>query len=88
MTWRKTFLSVTVGALIGMVLGGLFGLAAGAIAPAFFAHIIPWSDVEPIGIATVFGAIAGVLMGGGLATVAIILQVVVNRRRGGDENAV
>ena len=76
MPWTRVFLIVTLGALAGMVMGGLFGVAAGFIAPNFFRHIIPWADVEPKGVAALFGAVAGVLLGGGLATFALLLQAV------------
>ena len=74
MTWGRIFLVVTLGALMGMLMGGLFGVAAGSIAPTFFRHVIPWSDVEPRGFAAVIGATAGVLLGGGLAVFALVLQ--------------
>ena len=81
MNWLQIFGRVTAGALAGMVLGGLFGFGAGLIAPNFFAHVIPWNDVEPRGIATVFGGIAGVLLGGGLAVFALIFQAMMNRKK-------
>jgi hypothetical protein len=59
-----------------MVLGGLFGFASGKIAPDFFHHIIPWQDVEPVGLATFCGATAGVLLGGGLGCFGVLLQFV------------
>ena len=46
MTWKRIFAVVTIAALLGMVMGGLFGLAAGRLAPDFFRHLIPWQDVE------------------------------------------
>lgn len=67
--------------MAGMVLGGLFGFGSGSIAPSFFAHLIPWNDVEPRGIATVFGGIAGVLLGGGLATFGILVQIWMERKK-------
>ena len=84
MTWTRIFLIVTLGALMGMLMGGLFGLAAGTVAPTFFRHIIPWNDVEPRGVAAVFGAIAGVLLGGGLAVFALVLQTLWRVRRSAD----
>ena len=76
MTWSRTFLIVTAGALAGMLLGGTFGLAAGTMAPGFFRNIIPWTEAEPRGVSTLLGATAGVLLGGGLATFAITVQLI------------
>ncbi len=76
MTWISTFFIVTAGALAGMVMGGLFGLAAGMVAPALLSHMIPWTNVEPVGAGAVFGAVAGIILGGGLAVFAIMVQVV------------
>ncbi len=81
MKWTRVFARVSAGALIGMVMGGLFGFASGSMAPSFFAHLVPWNDVEPRGIATVFGGIAGVLLGGGLATFGIIVQLFFELRK-------
>ncbi|MBA3708426.1 MAG: hypothetical protein H0W83_06380 [Planctomycetes bacterium] len=80
MNWIRIFAIVTGGALAGMILGGLFGLAAGTIAPGLFSHIVPWTDVEPRGAATVYGACGGVLCGGGLAAFAVILQFLWDKR--------
>ena len=76
MIWRKIFVTVTIAALIGMVMGGLFGFGAGKITPDFFRRVIPWQDVEPVGIATFFGATAGVILGGGLGCFGIIVQTI------------
>ena len=81
MTWTRVFLIVSAGALAGMMMGGLFGFASGSIAPALFTHIIPWIDTEPRGVATVLGAIAGVVLGGGLAIFAVLVQAVMKGRR-------
>jgi hypothetical protein len=81
MTWKQTFLVVTGCALAGMALGGLFGLAAGKITPDFFRHIIPWQDVEPVGVATFFGATAGVLLGGGLGCFGVVIQFILLWRK-------
>jgi uncharacterized membrane protein len=74
MTWKKIFAVVTIAALLGMVMGGLFGVAAGRLAPDFFRHLIPWQDVEPVGIAILLGATAGVLLGGALGCFGVMVQ--------------
>ena len=81
MTWKKIFVTVTITALIGMVLGGLFGFASGKITPDFFRHIIPWQDVEPVGVATFFGATAGVILGGCLGSFGIIIQTILELKK-------
>jgi len=76
MTTKQIFITVTVAALAGMVMGGVFGLVAGKITPDFFRHIMPWQDVEPAGFAAFCGATAGVLLGGGLGCFGIIIQFI------------
>jgi hypothetical protein len=68
--------TVTVVAILGMLLGGAFGWAAGTVAPSFFTSVMPWKDVEPVGFATVLGAFGGILCGGALGAFALILQAV------------
>lgn len=78
------FLFVTLGALIGMILGGAFGYAAGMIGPDLFKHLLPWEEFEPVGVATVIGASGGVVCGGALAAFAILIQfilTIVSKRR-------
>mgnify|MGYP001155048031 CR=1 FL=1 len=81
MKWFRTYLIVTLGALVGMVLGGSFGMGSGLLAPGLFAHLVPWSDVEPMAAAIVCGGAAGVVLGGGLAVFALIIQTVTGWRR-------
>jgi hypothetical protein len=78
-------LRVTLMALVGMVLGALFGWGAGSLAPTFFAQIQPWTAVEPIGMAIVLGAFGGVLCGGALGIVALFLQLLMTWRTGRGE---
>lgn len=74
MTWKTIFGAVTIAALIGMIMGALFGLAAGKLAPDFFHHLIPWQDIEPTGMAILLGATAGVLLGGALGCFGVLVQ--------------
>jgi NhaP-type Na+/H+ or K+/H+ antiporter len=78
---KKIFVTVTIAALAGMVMGGLFGLASAKLTPDFFRHIVPWSDVEPVGFATFAGAVAGVLLGGALGCFGIIVQSISERKK-------
>jgi len=73
---------VTLMAMVGMVLGALFGWGAGSIAPTFFARLQPWTSVEPLGMAIVLGAFGGVLCGGALGGFALFLQLLVIWRTG------
>ncbi len=75
MTAKTIFALVSGGALGGMVMGALFGWAAGSLTPTFFAHFLPWNDVEPRGFAIVLGATAGVFLGGGLSVFAVLVQL-------------
>jgi membrane protein YqaA with SNARE-associated domain len=79
--WKQIFAAVTGSALAGMVLGGLFGYFSGKLTPDFFARLIPWRDVEPIGLATFFGATVGIVLGGALGCFGIIIQTIVQMRR-------
>ncbi len=79
-TWKKIFAVVTIAALLGMMMGGVFGLAAGRLAPDFFRHLIPWQDVEPVGFAILLGATVGVLLGGSLGCFAVLVQTVLQCR--------
>lgn len=81
MNWKQIFIAVTLSAVAGMVLGGFFGYFSGRLTPDFFARLIPWRDVEPIGLATFFGATVGVVLGGGLGCFGIIIQTIVQLRR-------
>jgi hypothetical protein len=83
-TWKKIFAVVTLAALIGMVMGGLFGLAAAKVAPDFFRRLLPWQDVEPAGMATLLGATAGVLLGGALGCFGVIVQTVLQWKSRGN----
>ncbi|MEX0885025.1 MAG: hypothetical protein WD009_01180 [Phycisphaeraceae bacterium] len=88
MTWHRVFLIVTGCALMGLILGGLFGLGAGWIAPQFFSKLIPAGllhphhEIEPLGTATFLGATVGVVLGGVLGAFAVTLQTLVDWRGG------
>lgn len=62
-------------------MGGLFGVAAGKLAPEFFRHIIIWQDVEPVGFAAFCGATIGILLGGGLGCFGVVLQTIAQWRK-------
>ncbi len=76
------FITVTVCALIGMVMGGAFGYAAGRIGPDLFENMFPWTEFEPAGVATVLGAFGGVICGGCLGVFAVLMQWLGERGRG------
>ena len=81
MTCKKIFIVVTGGAIVGMVLGGLFGFGAAKITPDFFRKVIPWNDIEPIGLATFCGATVGILLGRGLASFVNIVQLIAQHQK-------
>ena len=72
----RIFGIVTAGALVGMVLGGVFGQWAGANAPEFFEKAAGGGKpaADPVGTARFLGAAGGVLLGGGLAVFALMLS--------------
>lgn len=77
---------VTAVALFGMLLGAAFGWVAASIAPSFFNRVMPWTEVEPVGFATVLGAFGGVMCGGALGVFAMILQAIADWRDRGNES--
>lgn len=81
MSAKKVFITVTAAALAGMVMGGLFGLAAGKMTPDFFRHLVPWQDIEPNGFAAFCGATAGIILGGGLGCFGVVLQAIFGWRK-------
>lgn len=84
MAWHRVFLIVTGCALVGMILGGLFGWAGGKISPDLFRTLLaPWQTIEPLGAAVFLGATAGVLLGGGLGCFGVLIQFALEWRRQG-----
>jgi hypothetical protein len=75
LTAGRIFALVTIGALGGMAMGAIFGVAAGKLTPTFFAHFIPWDYIEPVGFACVLGATGGLFLGGGLAIFSLLLHL-------------
>jgi hypothetical protein len=71
----RIFSLVTAGALGGLSMGAVFGFVSGKLTPIFFAHFIPWNDIEPIGFACVLGALGGLFLGGGLAVFSLMLHL-------------
>ncbi len=76
---------VTAVALFGMLLGAAFGWGAATIAPSFFKRVMPWTEIEPVGFATVLGAFGGVMCGGALGVFALILQAIADGRKRGKD---
>lgn len=71
-------LTVTLTALFGMILGGVFGYFAAQISPEYFEHFLPWQkEIEPVGFAVILGSSCGVICGGGLGAFAITIQTLV-----------
>jgi len=69
-------------ALLGGLLGGLFGWGAGTLAPDLFSSIVPWKPSDqPVGIAVVVGSFGGVMCGGALGAFAVAVQAFGRRRR-------
>ena len=84
----RIFLLVTKGALCGLAMGALFGLCVGKLTPSFFAHFIPWNDVEPVGFAIMLGGFGGLFLGGGLAVFSLLLHLLLRlTARTGDGQA-
>ena len=81
MTIRSTFITVTAAALVGLVMGGVFGFAAGKLTPEFFFSLLPWQVVYPVWFATFGGATVGVLLGGGLGCFGVLLQFILEWRK-------
>lgn len=79
----RVIATVTGVALFGMLLGAAFGWSAANIAPSFFASVVPWKDIEPVGFATVLGAFGGVVCGGTLGAFALILEAITSWRSRG-----
>lgn len=59
-----------------MVMGGLFGYAAGRIAPELFVLILISQTQNPIGMAVVTGSFGGLICGGALGAFAIVTELV------------
>ena len=81
LTFPSICVAITTTALIGMIMGALFGAWAGHTAPDLFTHVFPWVPFEPVGVAKVLGAIAGVLCGGGMGAYGVADQVVIDRQQ-------
>ena len=76
MTVIKVFVITIAGALLGMLMGGLFGAGAGMMAPNLFQMTIYLEELgNPVKSATVLGSTVGVLLGGSLAVFGIIVEL-------------
>jgi hypothetical protein len=77
----RTIITVTATSLLGMTLGGLFGYAAGTIAPQLFEfQLMPKGKIDPVATAAIFGAAGGVFCGGTLGAFAILIQAFVEMK--------
>jgi hypothetical protein len=76
LTAGAVFAFVTGAALVGMVLGGTFGIVASRLTPDFFSHFVSWAVfADPEGVAIMLGSFGGVLCGGLLGGFAIAAQL-------------
>lgn len=77
----RTIMTVTATSLLGMFLGGLFGSAAGTIAPQLFElQVSPDEKIDAVAAAAIFGAAGGVFCGGALGAFAILVQAFVEMK--------
>ena len=79
MKWWRIFLIVSAGALVGLVMGSLFGFIAGQMLPDFFARRA--GEWEAIRYATVLGGMWGVKLGGALAAFGVAVQMYLQTRK-------
>ena len=64
-------------ALLGLLLGGVFGYAAGRRGPGWCETCWAYDPVDPVGMAMVMGGFGGVMCGGALGGFAVIVENVV-----------
>lgn len=76
MTWKTVAIILVGCALGGMLLGGLLGLVSAMITPRFFAHLIPWDDVGPVGFTTFCGGVIGLICGAIVGLIGLIIQLI------------
>jgi len=77
----RTIMTCTATSLLGMALGGLFGYAAGTIAPQLFElQVSPNGKIDPVATAAIIGAAGGVFCGGALGAFAILMQAFVEMK--------
>jgi len=78
MSWIRILLIVIACAMVGMLLGGAFGFAAGSFAPELFENmgnrLLMDGGAAKRGM--VIGASGGVFLGGGLGCFVLALQAV------------
>lgn len=72
-------------ALLGLLLGGVFGLVAGSISPHTFVMPLAVPVEEAPRAATVLGAFGGTLCGGALGVFAVLARVVQDAIRSRDK---
>ena len=75
MRYAEIFLIVTLGAMAGMLMGGMFGICVGILAPGI-TKSLSLGESSPVNIAMIFGSITGIKLGGALACFSIIVSLV------------
>lgn len=75
-------LTVTLTALFGMFLGGLFGWVAGWLVPGIFVDHPVWDSNTQHLAAVVICAGGGIVCGGALGAFAVAIQALMEWRRG------
>jgi hypothetical protein len=82
MKWTRIFVLVSCGALGGMVMGGLFGLEPAVSRQLSSLTSSLGATLSREALPQCSAVSPGVLLGGGLATFGIIVQILMQKRNG------